>query len=59
MLIDYGDIKIEGGGGYGRLEFQQRDGSWGYICTNGFDDYAAKVACKQLGYDKNDYYIER
>jgi len=32
-----------------RLEVQH-DGRWGSICTNGFSDLNAYVACRQLGY---------
>ena len=48
--IDYGDLQISGGGNFGRLEFKQQDGQWGTVCNQGFDDNAAGVACKQLGY---------
>jgi len=44
-------LQISDGGNSGRLEFQQRDSIWGTVCNNGFDSNAAKVACKQLGYD--------
>jgi len=44
-------LRISGGSNFGRLEFQQRDGIWGTVCSNGFGSNAAKVACKQLGYD--------
>ena len=34
----------------GRLEVYL-DGEWGTICANGFNAYAADVACRQLGYE--------
>jgi len=46
----YGDVRISGGGKNGKLEFQDSNGVWGSICTNGFDDDAGDVACRQLGY---------
>jgi len=33
----------------GRLEVK-RIGIWGSICTDGFDDIDAKVACNSLGF---------
>ena len=58
LLLDRGDIQIQGGGGHGRLEFQQSDNTWGYVCSGGFDYSAAKVACKELGYSSS-YYTQR
>ena len=46
-------MRISGGGKSGRLEIQNRDGSWGTICSSGFDDDAGDVACSQLGYDES------
>ena len=34
--------------GIGRLEIIK--GNWGYVCNTKFNDKAAQVACKQLGY---------
>ena len=48
VVIGYGDLRISGGGRSGRLEFL--DGTWGSVCTTGFDDDAGDVACRQLGY---------
>ena len=53
--IDYGELRIYGGGNYGRLEFRQRDGQWGTVCSQGFDVDAADVACEQLGYSYGHY----
>jgi len=39
------------------LEFQLSDGTWGTVCSAGFDTDAAKVACKQLGYSGGTYHI--
>jgi len=36
----------------GRLEYQLHNGTWGTICDNGFDNLAADVACRQLGYHR-------
>jgi len=46
----YGDLRINGGGDDGRLEFRVSYSDWRTICTNGFDDDAGDVACQQLGY---------
>jgi len=50
VSIAYGDLRINGGGDDGRLEFQDSSGYWRTICTDGFDDDAGDVACQQLGY---------
>ena len=57
MILDYGDLRIcndDGGCGVksGRLEFQDEDGTWGTVCSYGFDDNsnAVQVVCRQLGY---------
>lgn len=34
----------------GRLQYQLYNGTWGTICDNKFDENAASVACRQLGY---------
>ncbi|XP_065905258.1 scavenger receptor cysteine-rich type 1 protein M130-like isoform X2 [Dysidea avara] len=47
----FGELRINGGGDSGRLEFQLSDGTWGTVCDDGFDDNAGNAACKQLGYD--------
>ena len=43
-------MRISGGGDSGRLEFKLSNGTWGTVCSQGFDDDAGDVACKQLGY---------
>ena len=48
--VGYGDLRKSGGGISGRLHFRQYDGTWGYVCSRGFDIYAAREACRQLGY---------
>ena len=59
-LLEYGDLRISGGGSSGRLEIQDRSGRWGTICDSGFDDNAGDVACSQLGYDRSsDVYTDR
>ena len=46
---DYGELQISSRGKSGPLEFYNGS-NWGAICTNGFNDDAGDVACKQLGY---------
>ena len=46
----YGDLRISGGGSSGRLKIRLHDGTWGYVCSRGFDSDADRVACQQLGY---------
>ena len=53
--VGYGDLLISGGGSSGRLQFRQYDGTWGYVCSRGFDNDAARVACRQLGYTYGNY----
>jgi len=48
--IDYGDLRFQGGGNHGKLEFQLSDGTWGTVCSTGFNNGTAVVACKQLRY---------
>ena len=50
----YGGIWIDRDNGGGLL-FQDHNGTWGAVCTSGFDDYAADVACRQLGYVRSYY----
>ena len=50
IVLEYGDLRISGGGKSGRLEIQDEAGRWGTICSRGFDDDAGDVACSQLGY---------
>ena len=54
----YGDLWIFGGSDSGTLEFRLNN-TWGYVCSSGFNDDAAGVACRQLGYNhgyySNDY----
>ena len=47
--IAFGDIRINGDGRSGRLEFRDIVG-WSTVCAGGFDDNAGEVACRQLGY---------
>ena len=59
-FVGYGDLRISGGGSSGRLQFRLDDGTWGYVCSRGFDSDAARVACRQLGYASGtDYYRYR
>ena len=48
--VAFGELKISGGNYSGRLEFRRSSGSWVSVCRDGFDDDAANVACRQLGY---------
>ena len=52
--VGYGDLQISNSG---RLEFRQRNGAWGVVCSSGFDSNATLVACQQLGYDNGSYYF--
>ena len=45
-FIAYGDLNITNSS---RLLFDNGY-EWGIVCTNGFDDNAGDVACRQLGY---------
>ena len=56
-VAGYGDLRINGGGKSGQLEFN-RIGYWGAVCSDGFDDDAGDVACRQLGYLRSsDVYV--
>ncbi len=44
------DVNGQPGGTLGRLEIFI-NGQWGTICTAGFDERDAQVACRQLGFD--------
>ena len=57
--VGYGDLRISGGSNSGRLEFRSNN-TWGYVCSSGFNDDAALVACQQLGYgyDYGYYYTD-
>lgn len=46
------NVRISDGGKSGKLEFQDNGGSWGAVCLDGFDQDAADVACRQLGYSQ-------
>jgi len=57
ILLAVGSLRLDDGTNTssGSLIFQLGEGSWGTVCSNGFDWRAANVACKQLGYDFGDY----
>ena len=58
--LEYGDLRIDGGGRSGRLEIEDASGEWGTICDTGFDEDAGDVACSQLGYaGSSDVYTDR
>ena len=54
----YGQLRIEGGGDSGRLEFKDYDGNWGTVCDHGFDREVCAVACKQMGYRRSDKVLD-
>ena len=54
----YGEVRIEGGGESGRLEFKDNGGEWGTVCDHGFDREAGDVACKQMGYRRCDKVLD-
>ena len=51
-LCEVGDVRLRGGidSSNGRVEVCQF-GTWGAVCSNGWDDNDARVVCRQLGYD--------
>ena len=49
------NLRVTGVSRYGRLEFSWANNLWGVVCDSGFDTNAAKVACRQLGYDNGNY----
>ena len=49
---DYGVLRISSEGKFGQLEFYNGS-NWGAVCTNGFNDDAGDVACRQLGYGRS------
>jgi len=55
FYVGYGDLRINSGSNGGILEIQIGDGIWGTVCSSGFDQNAANVACKQLGYLGGNY----
>ena len=55
--VEYGDLRISGGGDYGRLEFRWYNNTWGGVCDNGFHYEEARVACRQLGYDNGNLFF--
>ena len=59
LYIEFGDLRIFGGGNIGKLEFWYDNNTWGSVCRYGFDYEEARVACRQLGYDDGDLYHNR
>ena len=55
-LTGYGELRRTSIGYDNVLEFQLSDGTWGTVCTGGFNYHAAKASCKQLGYSGSVYY---
>lgn len=51
FCLSTGDLRINGGSpeNKGRLEILYND-TWGTVCDDYFDNIAASVACRQLGY---------
>ena len=56
-VATYGVLRLDNGTSLqsGTLMFQLNDGKWGKVCNDGFNQIAANVACKQLGYNYSDY----
>ena len=52
----YGGLRLDNGtSSSGILKFRLSNGTWGAVCSHGFNWRAANVACTQLGYDYGDY----
>lgn len=53
-----GSIRLVGGStsSEGRVEICVR-GAWSTICDDGWDEYAARVVCRQLGYPVIGMYV--
>ena len=51
-LTDHG-LQLVGGTSpqSGTLMFQLSNGTWGIVCSHGFNYHTARVACKQLGFN--------
>lgn len=50
-----GSVRLEGGSGAheGRVEIYNADtDTWGTLCDDGWDEKAARVVCRQLGYNQ-------
>ncbi|BFZ20267.1 hypothetical protein BsWGS_23306 [Bradybaena similaris] len=43
----------QGVNGIGYVEVQQPDGSWGFVCDDGWSSQAAKIVCAQMCYPTN------
>ena len=56
ILSGYGDVRLGIGNYSGTLEVFMTEGRWTTVCLGGFDDAAATVVCRQLGYDHGFYY---
>ena len=54
IYVVYGSLQTTVGDKLEYRSFYSR--SWGVVCSSGFDDNAALVACRQLGYDNGSYY---
>lgn len=56
--VGYGDLRVSdiNDNKYGNLEFKKNRYSWGYVCSDGFNAAAGRVACRQLGYTYINYF---
>lgn len=55
--VGYGDLQVSDiNDNNGILEFRKHDGTWGYVCSSGFNEAAGRVACQQLGYTYRNYF---
>ena len=51
-VCEVGDVRLQGGidSSNGHVEVCQF-GTWGTVCSDGWDDNDARVVCGELGYD--------
>ena len=56
MSCENEEVRLQGGtnSSNGRVEVCQF-GTWGAVCSDGWDDKDARVVCSQLGYEPEGY----